>query len=88
MHRRTVLVGLFTGAGLAGASAALAAQSQDDGPAGLITVTDAEGNPTPTSPGPFPSVPREQRRQYETPEQLQRRAEYVEHLRQQSLSGG
>ncbi|MGA5044087.1 hypothetical protein [Streptomyces arboris] len=88
MHRRTVLVGLFTGAGLAGASAALAAQSQDDGPAGLITVTDAEGNPMPTSPGPFPSAPREQRRQYETPEQLQRRAEYVEHLSQQHLSDG
>ncbi|MFJ8969500.1 MULTISPECIES: hypothetical protein [Streptomyces] len=47
---------------------------------------DANGDKPSASPSQFTSRQREQRRQRETPEQLQRRNNYAEHLKQQGLS--
>lgn len=86
MHRRAVLFSLLAGFGLVGASAVPATLGEDEKRAGLITVFDANGDKPSASPSPLTSRQREQRRQRETPEQLQRRNDYAEHLKQQRLS--
>lgn len=54
----------------------------------MFTVTDPDGKPFSTPHAPRSLQERKERVQKETPEQVQKRADYLEKLKRQNPSGG